>query len=75
MMSNFTRERDWKAYYDVVADRPPRETLLKALQHFEIPGFAVDLGCGDGRDTVELLRRNRHVFAIDAQSEAILGFR
>jgi len=70
-LASSIQERDWKAYYDAVADRPPRETLLKALQHFKTPGSAVDLGCGDGRDTVELLRQNWQVFAIDAQLEAI----
>jgi SAM-dependent methyltransferase len=32
---------------------------------------AVDLGCGDGRDTVELLRRGWSVLAIDAEPAAI----
>ncbi|MEC4815643.1 MAG: methyltransferase domain-containing protein [Scytonema sp. PMC 1069.18] len=33
--------------------------------------FAVDLGCGDGRDTVELLRQGWRVLAIDGEAEAI----
>jgi tellurite methyltransferase len=33
--------------------------------------FAVDLGCGNGRDTAELLRQNWRVLAIDGQAEAI----
>jgi trans-aconitate methyltransferase len=33
--------------------------------------FAVDLGCGAGRDTAELLRRGWRVLAIDAEAEAI----
>ncbi|MEL7068663.1 MAG: class I SAM-dependent methyltransferase [Cyanobacteria bacterium J06581_3] len=33
--------------------------------------LAVDLGCGDGRDTVELLRQNWLVFAIGGEPEAI----
>jgi tellurite methyltransferase len=53
----------------------PRETLLFALDLFESePGgerFAVDLGCGEGRDTAELLRRGWRVLAIDAEREAI----
>jgi SAM-dependent methyltransferase len=69
--------RDWNAYYQAVAGRPPRETLLKALAQFDaerstkIPPFAVDLGCGDGRDTVELLRRGWRVLAIDGEVGAI----
>ncbi|MDX2232408.1 MAG: class I SAM-dependent methyltransferase [Leptolyngbyaceae cyanobacterium bins.349] len=70
-------ERDWTAYYNAIAGRPPRETMLKALAQFEaelppeIPKFAVDLGCGDGRDTAELLRREWQVLAIDGEEAAI----
>jgi SAM-dependent methyltransferase len=58
-------------YYDATAARPPRRTLLAALERFAAPGNAVDLGCGDGRDTIELLRRGWVVIAIDAEAEAI----
>jgi trans-aconitate methyltransferase len=60
-----------------VSGRPPRETLLCALEKFEAevpsptPRFAVDLGCGEGRDTVELLRRGWQVLGIDGEAEAI----
>lgn len=70
-------QRDWSAYYDAIAGRPPRATLLRTLDLFdtelapEHPKTAVDLGCGDGRDTVELLRRNWHVLAIDSEETAI----
>ena len=70
-------ERDWSAYYNAVVGRPPRDTLLAALERFdaeksEKPSrFAVDLGCGEGRDTVELLRRGWRVLGIDGQKEAI----
>ena len=67
--------RDWTAYYSAVEGRPPRDTLLNALDQFKAEsiasGFAVDLGCGDGRDTVELLRRGWQVLAIDGEPEAI----
>lgn len=38
-------------------------------------GFAVDLGCGDGRDTVELLQQHWRVLAIDGEAEAIARLR
>ncbi|MBD2177496.1 class I SAM-dependent methyltransferase [Pseudanabaena sp. FACHB-1998] len=76
-----TFDNDWTAYYQAVAGRPPRGTLLKALNLFELekspksPLFAVDLGCGDGRDTVELLERGWQVLAIDGNEEAIAMLR
>jgi len=36
-----------------------------------VPGHAVDLGCGTGRDTVALLRGGWSVLAIDREPEAI----
>lgn len=68
-------ERDWCAYYSAVEGHPPRNTLLQALKQFAkestVPGCAIDLGCGDGRDTVELLRQGWRVLAIDGEPEAI----
>lgn len=71
----------WSAYYQAVEGRPPRETLLKALEYIESlaspiePRFGVDLGCGDGRDTIELLRRGWQVLGIDGEAEAIARLR
>ena len=73
--------RDWVAYYQAAAGRMPRKTLLLALESFEgemkadNSRFAVDLGCGDGRDTVELLRRGWQVLGIDKQPEALSRLR
>jgi SAM-dependent methyltransferase len=64
----------WTAYYDATTGRPPRRTLLAAVGAFpsaETSRFAVDLGCGQGRDTVELLRRGWRVLAIDAAPTAL----
>lgn len=66
--------RDWAAYYDKLRDRPPRRTLVLALDNFGTPpdgALAVDLGCGDGRDIVEMLRRGWSVVAVDAEPEAL----
>ena len=70
-MNTPTLKRDWKAYYDTVVDRPPRKTILTALSAFKQPGIALDLGCGDGRDTVAMLRQNWTVLALDKEPEAI----
>ena len=64
----------WAAYYEKLRDRPPRRTLLAALDAFgETPAdaLAIDLGCGDGRDAIELLRRGWKVIAVDAEAEAL----
>src|SRR5690606_8859878 len=58
-------------YYEKMAGRPPRATLVQALDAFAAPGFAVDLGCGEGRDTVEMLRRGWRVLALDRSPDAI----
>ena len=99
------RADDWPAYFEAMADKPPRETLVFALDRFDVQfghgatgpteaiggdgvgasagarpvcpchpdavGVALDLGCGEGRDTVELLRRRWCVLAIDSHPEAI----
>lgn len=74
-----TFQRRWIDYYQAVAGRPPRSTLMDALDRFEgeavLARFAVDLGCGAGRDTVELRRRGWRVLAIDGEASAIAYLR
>ena len=65
---------EWGRYYDATGDKP-RDTLLAALGGFASPGLAVDLGCGAGRDTLELLRWGWRVVAIDSEPEAIRRLR
>jgi len=74
-----TRKQDWADYYRKTGMRPPRETLIFALDRFDAElgpedrRHAIDLGCGNGRDTIELLRRGWRVFAVDAEKSAIDG--
>jgi tellurite methyltransferase len=73
-MASGERDSDWRDYYERTSGRPPRRTLLFALDAFGNAverRAAVDLGCGDGRDTIELLRRFWSVLAIDAEAAAI----
>jgi membrane dipeptidase len=62
--------RPWSRYFRL-AGFDARPTLVDAADRFPVPGLAVDLGAGTGRDTLELLRRGWKVIAIDGQPEAI----
>jgi len=79
-MSSDKVNENWENYYEKTGKRPPRETLLFALDRFDKDNLkekktlqAVDLGCGNGRDTVEMLRRGWKVLAVDAELSAIEG--
>jgi SAM-dependent methyltransferase len=63
----------WTDYYDAQEhDREPRELLVRVLDAFG-PGVweAAELGCGQGFDTLEMLRRGWSVVAVDAEPEGI----
>ncbi len=67
----------WPDYYRVTAERPAWGTVTRAVEAFldlpagSPPRLAVDLGCGAGRDTRELLRRGWRVIAVDRTPEGI----
>ena len=68
----------WGRYYAVTVDRPSWETVRLAISLFAAddaaasrPRFAVDLGCGAGRDARELLRAGWRVLAVDREPSAI----
>ncbi len=80
---DYAAELDWPGYYRAVLGKPPRDTLLAALEAFDhedagagsrppTPRLAIDLGCGEGRDTIELLRRGWRVLAIDDHADAFV---
>jgi SAM-dependent methyltransferase len=67
---------DWGAYYDKIQGRPPQPLLRAALElekNTLRPNgrLAIDLGCGDGTDTLFLLENGWHVLAIDGEPAAI----
>src|SRR5690348_12406988 len=70
---------DWNAYYRAVSGRPPRELLRHALRLFpDTPSgsrLALDIGCGTGNETLELLRQGWRVLAIDEQPSALEALR
>lgn len=67
---------DWDNYYQKIEGRPPRSLLRSALTFYTTkstgkPCLAIDLGCGDGTDTVFLLENGWQVLAIDGEAKAI----
>jgi SAM-dependent methyltransferase len=72
----YATTRDWPGYFAAIAGREPRDTLIKALDLYSKEPqtrtrFAIDLGCGEGRDTAELLREGWSVLAIDGHPDGI----
>lgn len=74
MAKDFSEEEDWPGYFGAVTGKGPRETLVFAIDLFEKEGrktgLAVDIAAGEGRDTVELIKRGWSVIAMDNHPEA-----
>ena len=68
---------DWQGYYKWIEGREPRPLFVNALARFDAnvgDGFqqhAIDLGCGDGTETLALLKAGWSVLAIDGEQAAI----
>ena len=65
-------------FYKKTDANPPHELVTKVLDLFPsgqgsaaTPLHAIDLGCGAGSDTIEILKHGWNVLAIDAESAAI----
>lgn len=71
---DYSEANDWSGYFGAVLGQGPRETLVFALDRFAqegvTEGLGVDLAAGEGRDTLELLRRDWRVVATDSHPEA-----
>jgi tellurite methyltransferase len=69
-------QASWNDYYKAVSGRKPRDLLVQTLARFgNYSGLAIDLGCGVGIETTELLNHGWKVLAIDNQPEAIAHVR
>ena len=67
-------EQDWAAYYRYTLGREPRPLFMRGLQAMAAsgvaPGTAVDVGSGDGTETMHLLEAGWRVIAIDSAPAA-----
>jgi tellurite methyltransferase len=71
----------WARYYEVTVERPSWGTVRKAIELFAVEDaekhdgaaarFAVDLGCGAGRDSRELLRAGWRVLSMDREQHGL----
>jgi SAM-dependent methyltransferase len=65
----------WSDYYRAVAGRPPRELYRQTVARFDPAAaagrLAVDLGCGSGIETLDLLKQGWNVVAVDQEAAAI----
>jgi len=74
-------EIEWEVYYSAIAGRPLRELFVGAVPFLPTTAprdhtlVALDLGCGDGTETLELLRRVWTVLAVDGSPEGIARLR
>jgi trans-aconitate methyltransferase len=66
-----TRFSDWTGYIKKTTGTPPRPLYQRAVGLFDRPGTAVDLGCGAGNETLDLLEHGWSVHAVDSSEAAI----
>lgn len=70
-------EIEWEGYYRAVEGRALREVFVEALPLLPTaspgkrPLVAIDLGCGDGKESIELLALGWMVLATDRAPEGI----
>ena len=63
-------DAEYSARIDLFGMNPTKE-LLTSINLIGEPGTALDAGCGNGRDTIALLRYGYQVVAMDSSSGAI----
>lgn len=63
-------EARWRRFIADTIGQPPWPELVRAADLFDVPGEALDVGAGAGRDTAYLLGRGWRVTALDSSPSA-----
>ena len=66
---------DWAPFVEHTNHKPPRRTHRKAVESFDGPGRALDLGFGAGNESVDLRDRGWDLTAGDSTPAAIANLR
>ena len=65
---------NWPEFIRRTLDMQPRWMLKKALELFGgFSGYAVELGCGSGIDTIKLVESGWNVFAVDSIADGFIN--
>lgn len=62
---------NWRDFYKHTAGSPPWPRLVRAVSLVRQKEYALDLGCGAGRDTRYLLEQGFDVTAVDSDANAM----
>lgn len=71
-----TNQSNWRGYYQKIVGREARPLLVQALQDIPQPilpadKLAIDIGSGDGTETVFLLAQGWQVLAVDGDPSSL----
>lgn len=71
MPADMVEQIRWADHYAHTPALPPSPFACALLDRADLPGLVVDLGCGDGRDSVAFAEAGRRVLALERAHTAV----